>query len=189
VFKQFAEANFSLHLIFFMIFFVENAHAQEDVVDRLLGKVVVGVDKTKNYVQDKYLIMNGEWRDPKTDLIWSRCMLGQRWSETKCLGEPKFYEWRAAMKTARMSNYGGHTGWRLPNSKELGTIKYENGKYVSDLLMISEKLKETPFEFFWSSDAAAPGEEAWTMPVNDANANFSLLPIDVGGRAILVRFK
>ena len=29
---------------------------------------------------DTELLKKGQWRDPMTDLIWSRCSLGQPWS-------------------------------------------------------------------------------------------------------------
>jgi len=64
-------------------------------------------------------------KDIVTNLIWNRCVYGQRWkAETKqCIGSPILLTWEEALREAQdYSLTSGTTGWRLPNIKELNSI-------------------------------------------------------------------
>lgn len=61
-----------------------------------------------------------EVKDKKTNLIWQRCSIGQKWDKStqKCTGSPKKLNWKTALKEAnKLGN-----GYRLPNIKELQSI-------------------------------------------------------------------
>ena len=38
---------------------------------------------------DADLMASGQWRDPKTGLIWMRCLVGQKWTGKSCSGDAK----------------------------------------------------------------------------------------------------
>ncbi len=71
---------------------------------------------------DRELMKQGMWRDPKTDLIWMRCSLGQVWSGTQCEGEPVNYTWLNAVLYVKDLNLLGHNDWRIPTKEEFVTI-------------------------------------------------------------------
>lgn len=55
--------------------------------------------------------------DTKTKLVWARCSVGQTWSGTTCTGTATGMTHEAALTHATT-----HTGWRLPNVKELASL-------------------------------------------------------------------
>jgi hypothetical protein len=61
--------------------FVEVAQA------KLHPKVEMG--QVEQPSPDEQLLAQGQWRDPKTDLIWMRCSVGQTWLVKNCSGEAK----------------------------------------------------------------------------------------------------
>ena len=54
--------------------------------------------------------------DKLTGLRWERCVYGQNWSGTTCVGSPAKLTWEEALRI------GEETGKRLPDIKELNTI-------------------------------------------------------------------
>lgn len=65
---------------------------------------------------DRYHVDAGEVHDTRTGLIWQRCSVGQRWSETLgCVGVIKQLSWEDAMKQS-------NEGWQLPSKEELSTL-------------------------------------------------------------------
>ena len=85
---------------------------------------------------DEELMKKGMWRDPKTNLVWMRCSLGQVWNGKTCIGEAKTFTWQEALDTATAFNnkggFGGYTNWVVPHVEDLSTIlRYcskDNGK-------------------------------------------------------------
>lgn len=74
------------------------------------------------------LIDNGDGTvtDAKTGLMWSQCSLGQTWSDTGCKEEAASLSWQQALQAANQFNHNGglagHSDWRIPNVKELGSL-------------------------------------------------------------------
>lgn len=62
--------------------------------------------------------------DKRTGLQWMRCSMGQTWTGKTCAGEPKKYQWQAAMDLKE--TFAGHSDWRLPTVEELETLVYCN---------------------------------------------------------------
>lgn len=61
-----------------------------------------------------------EVKDTKTNLIWQRCNIGQKWDKAKdtCSGTATTLTWKTALsETKKLGN-----GYRLPNIKELQSI-------------------------------------------------------------------
>lgn len=77
---------------------------------------------------DEELMRKGMWRDPKTNLVWMRCSLGQTWTGNTCKGEAKEYTWQEALDTVTALNnsggFGGYEDWVVPHIEDLYTIIY-----------------------------------------------------------------
>lgn len=71
---------------------------------------------------DDALLQSGQWRDPATNLIWTRCSLGQTWNGSGCNGEAKTFNWWDAHQAALNHSEGGHSDWRLPTAPELASL-------------------------------------------------------------------
>lgn len=84
---------------------------------------------------DEALLKSGQWRDPATDLIWTRCNVGQTWKGNSCKGEAKELNWWDAHTAALNHSEGGHSDWRLPTQPELaslmaGTVQQGKAAYL-----------------------------------------------------------
>ncbi|MBK8326860.1 MAG: DUF1566 domain-containing protein [Moraxellaceae bacterium] len=77
---------------------------------------------------DEQMMQEGMWRDPKTNLVWMRCSLGQAWDGNTCIGEAKDYKLQQALDAAKAFNnqggFGGYTDWVVPQIEDLSTIRY-----------------------------------------------------------------
>ena len=72
---------------------------------------------------------DGTISDHQTGLMWSKCSYGQTYDANDansdgiiCEGSPAFGTWQQAFAWAADSTDHGHSDWRLPNIKELGSI-------------------------------------------------------------------
>lgn len=80
---------------------------------------------------DEALLQSGQWRDPATNLIWTRCSLGQTWNASGCDGKAKELNWWDAHQAALDHSEGGYSDWRLPTAPELASLlagKVQQGK-------------------------------------------------------------
>ena len=92
------------------------------------------VQNTVTHLNDSELMQQGMWRDPKTNLLWMRCSLGQTWDGATCMGEASKHTWDNAFKTIEEMNregFGGYKDWRLPDIEELNSIRYCSDGYES----------------------------------------------------------
>lgn len=60
--------------------------------------------------------------DTRTRLIWKRCVEGQTWDGTTCIGDASAYVWWEALQAAEISTFGGYDDWRVPNVKEFTSL-------------------------------------------------------------------
>ena len=92
---------------------------------------------------DEELMKKGMWRDPKTNLVWMRCSLGQVWDGKTCTGEAKAYTWQEAQDALaemnRNGGFGGYTNWALPDIQDLSNIRYCSGGFAKTMVLWSEK--------------------------------------------------
>jgi hypothetical protein len=83
-------------------------------------------------------IANGTVTDPRTGLMWDRCLLGLSGADCNA-GATQILSWDGALAAASAANsatYKGYSDWRLPNIKELVssfeycnvTVNLENGR-------------------------------------------------------------
>jgi hypothetical protein len=75
---------------------------------------------------DEELMANGMWHDRETNLIWTRCSLGQRWEGGTCTGESYTYTWTVAQDAVSEMNhnggFGGYTDWVVPHIEDLASL-------------------------------------------------------------------
>ncbi len=74
---------------------------------------------------DRQLMAQGMWHDPRTGLVWMRCVLGDSWTGSTCQenkpnGMAKNTWWRndAVIQISQL-NFGGFKDWRLPTIEDL----------------------------------------------------------------------
>lgn len=65
---------------------------------------------------------DGTLVDPKTHLMWMRCLLGQSLVGGRCTGTAATYTWADALAAAQALSFAGHADWRLANPKEVVSI-------------------------------------------------------------------
>lgn len=97
---------------------------------------------------------DGTITDAKSGLMWSKCSIGQQWSENGCSGAAANLEWADALTTVQQFNtsggLGGNADWRLPNIKELGSLVDPQCHSPAISLVF---FPETPSATYWSSTA------------------------------------
>ena len=106
---------------------------------------------------DEELMKKGMWRDPKTNLVWMRCSLGQEWDGKTCTGEAKEYTWQEAMDAAKTLNnnggFGGYKDWVVPHIEDLSSIRYcSTGFRFKDTVKMPTKAGGTKTADHWCID-------------------------------------
>lgn len=99
---------------------------------------------TSHAESNKTLMKKGQWKDPKTGLIWMRCSIGQKWTGSTCSGkaielnfnDSKEYTRRFVNQKKRF----GYNNWRLPNISELANIRYCSNGWTRNIQ--SKKVSE-----------------------------------------------
>lgn len=109
------------------------------------------------------------WINPKSNLMWLNCGLGQTWQAGRCDGELTAYTWSEAQGLVSAINqnggYAGYTDWRLPYVAELFTSALCRSGYQRSIRIPSRELgfvrvqgdcrqPAAPY-VFWSSTVSA----------------------------------
>ena len=89
-----------------------------------------------------------EVTDSKTGLIWRRCSEGQVWSGSACTGSANVFMHEAALAHATAQTLATNVAWRLPNVKELASIRDVT---KSAPTIDSLAFPATTSDFYWSS--------------------------------------
>jgi serine/threonine protein kinase len=75
---------------------------------------------------DEELMATGMWHDRETNLVWTRCSLGQTWEGGTCTGESHAYTWIVAQDAVAEMNhnggFGGYTDWVVPHIEDLASL-------------------------------------------------------------------
>ena len=105
--------------------------------------------------------------DRRTGLTWRRCVEGQTWSGSACLGSGTSYNHQGAFFRAK-----GQAGWRLPNIKELSSLS-DHGRTVPALDPVSFP-GAMPADTWSSTPFVTDSTVAWVVNSSNASAKFSL---------------
>lgn len=81
-------------------------------------RLVSGATPTRG----SFKVNGAEATDAGTGLVWRRCMEGQTWSGTTCVGTMLELTWRQALQRAADERQRTGVAWRVPNYKELLSI-------------------------------------------------------------------
>jgi hypothetical protein len=85
--------------------------------------------------------------DKLTGLMWKQCSEGKTGSACDTVGQTT-YNWQEALNLANVENFAGYNDWRLPNVKEILSLKKRN----CDSPGINETIfPNTLFAFYWTS--------------------------------------
>lgn len=128
---------------------------KKNTVMMLLGLILVSSVQANPVCQaanDRFIINTDESTvtDSKTKLVWQRCSLGQTGND--CSGVPTGYTWSDALQTAKEN----HSGWRLPNLKELLSIIDEQ---CSEPAVNTFVFPNTQNFIYWSSSPDEMGND------------------------------
>lgn len=82
----------------------------------------------RSKVGNDKLMPQGIWLDPKTNFMWMRCSVGQKWKASTCEGVPIKLDWQDAQEYVKRfvnsaEGFAGYTDWRIPTIEELVTIR------------------------------------------------------------------
>jgi hypothetical protein len=69
-----------------------------------------------------------EATDPRTGLIWRRCIEGMAWNGQACAGQPLGLMWQESLLRAEDEARRTGQAWRLPNIKELTSLVNRSGQ-------------------------------------------------------------
>lgn len=124
---------------------------------------------------------NGTVTDQATKLIWMRCSVGQTWnSETKyCDGLPVTVFWQGALQAAenarsneanKLYHFAEKTNWRVPNIKELVSIREQRCVYPAMNNVIFPNIDaiaqaEGGYSYLWSSTPVIADEGIMLLDV------------------------
>jgi hypothetical protein len=102
--------------------------------------------------------LDGTVTDKKSNLMWMRCSLGQKWVNGRCTGPATTLSWAAAQAHAKIVNQaGGHffNDWRVPSLRELGTLTERQCTAPRVNLTI---FPDTPAVAYWSGSTRVSAE-------------------------------
>ncbi|MDP2024647.1 DUF1566 domain-containing protein [Sulfuriferula sp.] len=103
---------------------------------------------------------DGTITDIRTDLIWMRCALGQRWDGKTCIGKANSYTWGEAIVLDQ--EHTERNNWRLPSLDELKSIlDFSRTAPAID----TTAFPETPSAYFWTSTTSSHSM-AWGVDFN-----------------------
>lgn len=83
-------------------------------------RLVRGVHNPKTPLRNFIDHLDGTATDPRTNLRWMRCAVGQSWDGKSFVGEASLVSWEEAQLTQH--SFAGFTDWRLPDADELASI-------------------------------------------------------------------
>lgn len=96
----------------------------------------------------RYTIEGSLVTDNRTQLMWSRCSLGQTYADGQCTGTATAHNLTQARQLAGSSDIGGYSDWRVPTIDELETLVDGECSYP---VVSLEVFPDTPVSFYAST--------------------------------------
>ena len=142
---------------------------------------------------DQQLMSQGMWRDPKTNMIWMRCSLGQTWDGSTCTGTLSTLNWQAAQDAIKAMNrnggYGGYTDWVVPHIEDLASLIRCNTGFKSTDKIPAKRGGETTIQEVCKDGSQSPTIDQAIFPNTPTGWSWSASPVaENGSRAWLVGF-
>jgi hypothetical protein len=147
-----------------------------------------------NPASDFTFLVGGYVRHNVTGLSWSRCYLGQDFSDNgspnnytddSCIGNASLYTWQAAF-TAVNNLSGNDAGGRLPNVKELQSIiEYACFSPAINTAVFPEILSPPGNFTVWSSSPVlSETKQTWVVQFDTGGSEFIPLTSQAGIRLV-----
>ncbi|MCH8551150.1 MAG: DUF1566 domain-containing protein [Natronospirillum sp.] len=86
--------------------------------------------------------------DNRTQLMWSRCSLGQTYTDNQCTGTASAHSLAQARQLASSADIGGYSDWRVPTIDELETLVDSECSYP---VVSLDVFPNTPVSFYAST--------------------------------------
>ncbi|MDO6706500.1 DUF1566 domain-containing protein [Photobacterium sp. 1_MG-2023] len=122
---------------------------------------------------------HGTVTDLQTNLVWRRCLMGTSWDSVQqtCVGAREGYSWKKALFQIDLNEkhkvVDGVSGWRLPNIKELVSLREVacispalNLKAFPGLIRTEDEQWEVTTNV-WSSTPHAASQTILSLGLND----------------------
>lgn len=117
---------------------------------------------------DRFIINGDEVIDTRTQLVWKHCTLGRTGSNCES-GMANTYTWQQALQEAYTDPASDDPQWRLPNLKELQSIREQRCAGPSVNLGV---FPETEQAGYWTaSHSARNGTDAWAVNFRFGSSN------------------
>jgi len=89
--------------------------------------------------------------DPRSQLVWARCVEGMHWNGRTCVGQPELLTHGQATARAAARAKAEGLSWRLPRVMELRRWVARNGRYSPDVATL---FPAAPLDWYWTLTAA-----------------------------------
>ena len=110
--------------------------------------------------------------DKKTNLMWQRCLHGQRYNNGHCQGDAETLTWQESLDSTKTVEHAGYTDWRLPSREEIVSIVEKRCKMPAINLTA---FPDTPSGWQWTSSYIgfhpALHNTAWAITFRAGNVN------------------
>ena len=83
-----------------------------------------------------------------TNLMWSRCAIGQQGRDDRCTGRADNLTWQEATDVAAQSDLADHNDWRIPTMRELSGILDQSCRSPSINLTV---FPDASTSWFWTA--------------------------------------
>jgi hypothetical protein len=89
--------------------------------------------------------------DPRSQLVWARCVEGMQWNGRSCIGQPALMTYGEANARAAARAQKEGLPWRLPRVTELRRWAARNGQYSAEVAAL---FPAAPADWYWTLTAA-----------------------------------
>ncbi len=89
--------------------------------------------------------------DPRSQLVWARCVEGMQWNGRTCAGQPELLTHGEALARAAERARAEGLPWRLPRVAELRRWAARNGRYPPETAAL---FPAAPLDWYWTLTAA-----------------------------------